>query len=108
MKKLRFIPIKEWKDNIINQIVKALNEVIEYISGAGPGGFELIIVEQLPTKGEKGKFYLLRNEGTEHDNYYDEYIWLNDKWERMGTTKINLTEIYNRIDEVKQLAYAGL
>lgn len=42
--------------------------------------------------GEKGKIYLISNEGTENQNVYDEYVWTNGVWEKIGTTKVDLTD----------------
>ena len=42
--------------------------------------------------GEKGKIYLIPNTGTENQNVYDEYVWTNDTWEKIGSTKVDLTD----------------
>lgn len=53
--------------------------------------FEQIVVEQLPETGEKGYIYLVDNNGNEEDNFYDEYIWVGNDFEHIGTTKTDLT-----------------
>ena len=53
--------------------------------------FEQTVVQQLPETGEKGVVYLVANNGNEEGNYYDEYIWVANKFEHIGTTKTDLT-----------------
>lgn len=53
--------------------------------------FEQTVVEQLPETGEKGIIYLVANNGNEEGNFYDEYIWVGNKFEHIGTTKTDLT-----------------
>ena len=48
--------------------------------------------------GEKGKIYLIPNEGTENQNVYDEYVWTNNTWEKIGTTKVDLSEYAKTTD----------
>lgn len=54
------------------------------------------VVESLPTQpaeGDEKKIHLtLNSEGTE-DNIYNEYLWIDDKWEKVGeyVAKIDLT-----------------
>ena len=42
--------------------------------------------------GEKGKIYLIPNEGTENQNVYDEFVWTNNTWEKIGTTEVDLSD----------------
>lgn len=53
--------------------------------------FDIKIVQSLPEEGEYGTFYFVPNEGSEQNNFYDEYVWLNNKWEKLGTTEIDLS-----------------
>ncbi len=57
---------------------------------AGVTQFDYSIVTSLPATGKKGTIYLVANSGT-GNNVYDEYLWLNDKWELFGTTQVDLT-----------------
>lgn len=51
--------------------------------------FVLESVAQLPVTGENGKVYVVRAETTfEADNLYDEYIWLDGAWERLGYSDV--------------------
>lgn len=52
------------------------------------------IVQALPETGKKGTIYLLSNGGG-GSNSYDEYIYINSIWEKIGTTDIDLSSYYN-------------
>lgn len=52
--------------------------------------FEYQVVQTLPQTGEKGVVYLVANTGTT-PNIYDEYIWVNNAFEKIGTTDIDLS-----------------
>lgn len=68
----------------------------KYVDDAigGITGFDYQIVESLadlPTTGTKGIIYLVPdNHGTQ--DIYDEYIWVGDKYEKIGNTDINLSK----------------
>ena len=52
--------------------------------------FDFQIVPELPTSGVKGVIYLIaHNHGT--SDGYDEYIWVTDKFEKIGNTDMNLS-----------------
>lgn len=51
---------------------------------------EFSVVEELPASGEKATIYLVSNAKGENDSY-DEFIWLNDKFEKIGTTSVDLS-----------------
>ena len=51
------------------------------------------VVDELPEQGESNVIYLVPNEQSA-DNEYEEYIWVNNNWELIGTTKVDLTPYY--------------
>lgn len=51
--------------------------------------FDFQIVTELPTTGVKGVIYLIAHEHGTSDGY-DEYIWVTDKFEKIGNTDMNL------------------
>ena len=57
---------------------------------AGITGIDYQIVQVLPATGEKGVIYLISNSGTS-PNVYDEYIWVNNAFEKIGTTAVDLS-----------------
>lgn len=56
----------------------------------GITGFNFIIVESLPATGKKGIIYLVAHSHADGDSY-DEYIWVNDKFEKIGNTDVDLS-----------------
>ena len=70
-------------------------------------GFTTLVVSSLPVTGENGIMYLLpSDESTESNNIYDEYIWVSDKFEKIGSTKttIDLSEYVKQTEMTTQLA----
>lgn len=68
-----------------SQVQTAINTAI-----AGITGISFEIVQTLPATGDNGTIYLVPNSGT-GTNIYDEYIYINNNWEKIGTTAVDLT-----------------
>ena len=64
-------------------------EIAQAVSGIQ--SFDAQVVTQLPTTGKKGILYLVANSSGENQNTYDEYLWLTDKYEKLGTRSIDLS-----------------
>ena len=47
-------------------------------------------VTTLPATGETNVIYMVPNSNTSGTNIYDEYMWIDGKWEVMGTTKATM------------------
>ena len=62
-------------------------------------GISYSIVTALPSKGEAGIIYLLSNNGN-NPNIYDEYIWVNNAFEKIGTTAVDLSGYLKTTDLV--------
>ena len=67
-------------------------DVSDMISQAisSSGNFSISIVQSLPSTGVTGTFYFVPNSGS-GDNIYDEYLYVNNSWEKIGTNGIDLT-----------------
>lgn len=70
-------------------------EIAQAVSGIQ--GFDAQVVEQLPQTGKKGILYLVANSGS-GQNVYDEYLWVTDKFEKLGTREIDLTAYAKKTD----------
>lgn len=68
-----------------SQVSSAISSAI-----AGVTQFDYSIVASLPATGVKGTIYLVSNSGT-GTNVYDEYLWINNAWEKLGTTNVDLS-----------------
>lgn len=77
-----------------NDVQSSINSALADITGIS---FE--IVTQLPESGLAGKFYLMANSGS-GNNIYDEYIYYNSKWEKIGTTEVDLSGYLKTTDMV--------
>lgn len=66
---------------------------------SGITGISFEVVETLPASGAAGTIYLLSNGGT-GTNVYDEYIWVNNAWEKIGTTAVDLSNYWSKTDLV--------
>ena len=71
------------------QITNAINDAIGSVTGIS---FE--VVESLPSTGESGKIYLVAHAHGEKDQY-DEYIYYNNSWEKIGSTDIDLSNYWS-------------
>lgn len=72
-----------------SEVQAAINNAISGITG-----IDFQVVESLPGTGVKGVIYLVSNSGT-GSNIYDEYIWVINRFEKIGTTEIDLSNYYN-------------
>ena len=72
-----------------SEVQTAINSAISGITG-----IDFQVVTSLPATGTKGVIYLVSNSGT-GTNIYDEYIWVTNRFEKIGTTEIDLSNYYN-------------
>ena len=64
---------------------------------------DIQVVNTLPTQDiSTTTIYLVPAETSEDNNYYDEYIYVNNSWELIGTTKVDLSDYYTK-SEVNNL-----
>lgn len=66
---------------------------------AGIQGISYSIVASLPATGQAGVIYLVSNSGSGR-NIYDEYIYVNNAFEKIGTTEIDLSGYVQETDLV--------
>jgi hypothetical protein len=67
------------------------------------GSIKFTIVTELPAEGDDTAIYLLPSGETSDDNAYDEYIYTNGAWEKIGTTSVEV----DLTDYVKKTDYAN-
>ena len=68
-----------------SQVQTAINSALSGITG-----IDFQVVTDLPATGVKGTIYLKSNGGS-NSNTYDEYVYVNNKWEKIGTTEVDLS-----------------
>ena len=85
-------------DNLVNYYKKSetytQSEIDAKIGAITTINFE--VVAELPVSGEANKIYLVPNAEQSEQNVKDEYIWIENKWELIGSTKIDLSNYYNK------------
>lgn len=69
-----------------SQVSEAINTAISGITGIS---FE--IVQALPATGDPGTIYLMLSSSGAPGDIYDEYIYINNAWEKIGTTAVDLS-----------------
>lgn len=75
----------------------AINELKQLISLIPQ--FSIEVVEELPTEDiSDTTIYLVPAEDPEVGNYYEEYIHVNDAWELVGTTAVDLSAYYTKLE----------
>ena len=77
------------------QVQDAINNALSGITG-----IEFKVVSQLPQSGERGVICLLAHAHGNGDAY-DEYIWVSNKWEKIGNTDIDLSAYAKTTDFVE-------
>ena len=71
------------ESEVYNMISEAVGDITS---------FDTQVVDELPAHGIKGTIYFLtKSDSTESDNTAKEYIWVNDSWELIGDTGIDLS-----------------
>lgn len=67
--------------------------VYDYVTAAIADitGFHAEIVTELPAVGQKNILYLVAKSAAASGDGYDEYLYINGAWERVGSTDIDLS-----------------
>ena len=75
------------------QVQQAINSALSGITG-----IQFSIVEQLPATGVAGTIYLVQKTVTATGNVYTEWIYVNNNWETLGDTTVDLSEYLKKTD----------
>ena len=78
-----------------SQVQTLINNAISGITG-----IEFSVVTSLPATGSKGVIYLVAHSHGSGDSY-DEYIWVNNAFEKIGNTDIDLSGYWLKSDLVE-------
>lgn len=76
----------------------------KYVDDAigGITGISFEIVDTLPNTGTAGVIYLIAHTHGEKD-IYDEYVWVTDKFEKIGNTDVDLTDYAKKSDVTNEI-----
>ena len=88
------------QQDLSNYYTKAqVNDLIDAIDKVS-----LEAVNELPATGEPGIIYLVPSANPQTTNAKDEYIYINNAWEQIGTTAVDLSNYYTK-SEVDNLSF---
>ena len=79
-----------------------------YVTNAigGITSVSFVIVQTLPATGAAGAIYLVPNSGSS-PNIYDEYIYVANAWEKIGTTEIDLSGYVQKSRKINNKALSA-
>lgn len=69
---------------------KILKDLIDSLAN-----LQITVVDNLPSSGESNIIYLVKKSGTGTD-VHDEYVYIEEAWEKIGTTDIDLSDYYTK------------
>ena len=68
------------------------------ISAVIDAGFHIEVVQTLPATGEVNTIYFVPKTGGANPDVYDEYMYINNAWEKIGSTEVDLSNYYNKTE----------
>ena len=75
-------------------------DIMSYLLGQNSGGakkgLKVIVVDELPTTGEADILYLVPKQDTGDNDIFEEWLWIEEDWEKIGTTDIDLSNYYTK------------
>lgn len=81
-------------DNIISTTTAWSSSKI--VSELADAGFNVLVVQTLPTTGEAHTLYFVPSADPQTQNAYDEYLYANNAWEQVGSTAVDLSNYYTK------------
>ena len=71
-------------------------------------GFTATIVDSLPTSNIKtNTIYMILGENGNDENVYEEWLYINNAWEQIGSTGMDLSQIYTKEEIDEKLDYVN-
>ena len=84
-------------DTTSKTLIGAINELKQLISLIPQ--FSIDVVQTLPVSDiSETTIYLVPSSDPEQGNYYEEYIYVNNTWELVGTTAVDLSAYYTKLE----------
>lgn len=56
------------------------------------------ISESLPENGESNVIYFVPMKNPNDSNFYEEWVWINESWELIGTTQVDLSNYWGKTE----------
>lgn len=97
------------KSTTVNKVIEGL-ATEQWVTGAiADAGGKVLVVTELPAKGNPNTIYMVPNESSRANDVYDEYIWMvtteKTGWEFLGNkhVEVDLTGYYNKAQTDKAI-----
>lgn len=90
------------KSTTVNKVIEGLATEQWVTDAIADAGGKVLVVTELPAKGNPNTIYMVPNESSSANDVYDEYIWMvtteKTGWEFLGNkhVEVNLTGYYNK------------
>lgn len=83
------------QDNVLTITKKDGTQHSEYVKGdkgdkGDAGAIKMRILDTLPETGAEDTLYFIKNENPEDNNLYEEFVWIDNKWEFLGNKNIDI------------------
>ena len=69
---------------------------VNKLIGEGASRLTITVVEQLPETGKEYTLYLVRDTKGKDNDIYFEYMWIEGKWEKLGSTHLDATQVFKQ------------
>lgn len=69
--------------------------------------FDIEVVQELPQNPDDHTIYFVPKDVYEPENGYDEYIYVNNEWELIGSTSVDLSNYYTKTEVDNAIAAAA-
>lgn len=90
------------KSTTVNKVIEGLATEQWVTNAIADAGGKVLVVTELPAKGNPNTIYMVPNESSRANDVYDEYIWMvtteKTGWEFLGNkhVEVDLTSYYNK------------
>lgn len=97
------------KSTTVNKVIKDLATEQWVTDAIADAGGKVLVVTELPAKGNPNTIYMVPNESSRANDVYDEYIWMvtteKTGWEFLGNkhVEVDLTDYYNKVQTDKAI-----
>lgn len=97
------------KSTTVNKVIEGLATEQWVTDAIADAGGKVLVVTELPAKGNPNTIYMVPNESSRANDVYDEYIWMvtteKTGWEFLGNkhVEVDLTGYYNKIQVDKAI-----
>lgn len=102
------VPVGGVSEEVLNQAIeKAVAESKIYTDAAIQNitQFNVTLVDTLPTENiDPNTIYFVPASNKEENNYYFEYMFINNAWEYIGSTQIELSDYYTKAEIEEYIA----